>query len=253
MAATSAHTPEFRRVITAIEKGYILVPPLMAYLRAPDFPDFDVKVRNLGNRAPDGYFHPSEHPGYPARVLYLYLTAPEYLHYEPWDPMVNISATAGSIWHAIIQHILFTELKLIKGVEQRLVDEECGARGSMDGFLDDEAFEFKTMSPRMMGKIKTAEDFIARYPKYYLQAQEYMRMSGYQRIRVLCMVVSFPFEMIEFTIDYDPVAAMGTKTKYLQVRQAVADQRMPECGGSSCSKDCPAKIFCSSPFIGGPA
>lgn len=251
MAATN-HSALFRRTLTSIERGEILIPPLRAYLYDPDFRAFDVEIRNLGNRPPDGWFHPSEHPGYADRVLYLYLTSPDLLHYEPWDPMTNISAAVGSTFHAIVQHILKEELGLLKDVEIRLKCDETGARGSMDGMLADEGFEFKTMSPRMFGKIKNAEDFLERYPHYAFQAQEYMRMSGLARMRVLCMVISFPFEMVEFTIDYDPSIALATRDKYLRVRQAVADQRIPKCCGEI--KSCPARHFCSMPpKIGAPA
>jgi hypothetical protein len=571
---TSAkRVPSFVSAVKAIERGHILVPAMQAYIRRPDWPEFDVKVRNLGERSSDGWFHPSEHPGWSARALYLYLVRPEVLVKDPWDPMVNMSVVAGSIWHSIMEHILKDELGLLVATEVRLRDEEVGARGSMDGRLVDEAFEFKglpldtpiptptgwttigdvevgdelfgsngkpcrvvgmstpkwvegvrllfddgtdivcdvdhrwvvevgqphrmkrqvltaaevleilrerrdekskvriinalpldlpdmdlpihpyvlgawigdgskhngaitqgdnsplwgviescgypvgkpwgtggltrtigglrkplremgllgqtkhipksylrasatqrllllqglmdtdgtwsalrknavystiepglaeqvrelvvslgmrcriqkftargfgversafhvvfspvglipfvikaykmegwtgalrsgrrvvsraestpviltkcvavdsvdhtylcgdqmvpthnTMSPRMISKIGSAEEFLIKYQGYGAQAQEYLRMSGLKTMRVLCMMVSFPFDMIEFTIDYDEHAAMTVRNKYLAVRQAVADQRMPECG--HCDKSCSAYHFCVTP------
>jgi hypothetical protein len=116
----------------------------------------------------------------------------------------------------------------------------------MDGELEGEAYEFKTMSARMMGKISSAEDFLARYPDYAAQANEYMRMSGYSVIRVLCMVIQYPYEMVEFTIPFDPALAHATKSKYLRVRQAVADQRPPACAACP-GTSCPSRVVCQTP------
>ena len=95
----SKHSPAFRRGLSSIARGEKLITPIKAYLMDPAFPGFEVKVDQLGRREPDFWFHPSEHPGWSERALYLWMTQPDLLVAEPMEPTAVLSMTAGSIWH----------------------------------------------------------------------------------------------------------------------------------------------------------
>ena len=243
-----SHSPDFRRALKSITQGELLIAPLRAYLYDPNFKGFDVKVRGIGKRDPDDWFHPSTHPSWSERALYLYVLHPEVLITEPMNPMAVLSMTAGSIWHSIIGRILCDELSIVEQLEVPVKCMETKAMGHMDGIVGDSIFEFKTAKDMALAKIGSAEDYIRRYPGYYLQAMEYMRMSGYRSERVLVMALTYPYEMREFVIEWDQAVANQTSEKYLRVRQAVADQRMPDCSGCASAVECPARAMCDHLF-----
>lgn len=220
-----------------------MIAPIRAFLYQPSFPDFTIQVKGIGTRKPDFHFHPSQHPSWVDRALYIWMTDPDLLLTELYDPMAVLSMTAGSIWHEIIEHICL-ELGLVDAVEVRVSDPEHKTRGSMDGVRGDEVWEFKTAKDQMIAKIKTVDDYLRLYPTYHLQANEYMRMSGLFKERVLLMALTFPYDMREFVIEYDLALAHETVTKYERVLQAVDDGRIPMCSG--CLGICPARAVCQA-------
>lgn len=246
--AKAAHSPAFRKALQSITQGEMLIAPLRAYLYDPAFKGFDIAVRGIGKRAPDDWFHPSTHPGWSPRALYLYLTNPEVLVTEPMNPMAVLSMTAGSIWHSIIGRILCDELGIVTELEVPVRCDTTRARGHMDGIVGEAIWEFKTAKDVAIAKIGSVEDYIARYPGYYLQAQEYMRMSGFRQERVLMMALTYPYDMREFVIDFDAAVSAQIRDKYLSVRQAAADQRMPPCDGCTPGVECPARMVCEHLF-----
>jgi hypothetical protein len=247
-------SPNFRRVVKGAASGEKIIPMLQSYLRDPTFPSFVVPVHGFEQRPPDGWFHPSTHPLWTERQLYYYLTEPEHLAREVLDDTSTMAITSGNFWHSFVQNCLYN-LGLIKDAEVYVEDKEAGARGSMDGEMEDEVFEFKTMNDNKMAKIasggpttpKVQESFRALCPPYFAQGQTYMRMSGLRRTRFLIATTGFPFQMRELVIDYDQRFAMEVRDKYLRVRQAVADQRPPDpcCGPRSKeSKSCVGRMVC---------
>lgn len=142
---------------------------------------------------------------------------------------------------------------LVGCTEPGVLDMETGSRGHMDGLLDlsrmsiqssafeTPTFEFKTFSSRKAIDDLDLDDYKRRYPTYYAQNQEYMRMSGRRMCIVLFMFMGFPWEMTEIHVPYDAAFAGGIRQKYLDVRQAAADQTDLGC----CSlKGCPAWALC---------
>lgn len=244
---TAKHSPMFQLGLQAIMDGNILIPPLRAYLANPEFKGFDIKVRGVGGRKPDYWFHPSEHPSWEPRALWLWMVAPSLLETEPLEPSAILAMTAGSIWHAIIERSLL-DLDLLLMNEVKLEDSSSKSRGSADGLLKagDELMEFKTMKDLRLRKIETVENFIAMYPTYYLQAQEYMRMSGIQAMRFLLMALTFPFEMREFVVPYDHFVAQATADKYRNILQCIADGDVPMCSACPKKQFCPARAVCVS-------
>jgi len=248
--AKSPHSPIFRKALESISQGGILAPSIRSYLTEPKFDGFDIKIRGMNKRKHDNYFHPSTHPIWSERALYLYLTVPEALGNGIDNPMSIFSMTAGTIWHEIIGHILKDELGLLSELEIPVQCSETLSRGSMDGIVAgrDEIFEFKTARDTVVNRIKSVDDYINNHWNYYLQAQEYMRMSGYKKERVLVMGSTFPFDMREFVIDFDPKTSASVKEKYLRVREAVASgKNAPQCDGCSyVTYGCPAKLLCEN-------
>jgi hypothetical protein len=246
--------------------GDRIIPALRAYLYDPNFQSFVIPMQGWDQHGTDGWFHPSTHPLWPERMLYYYLTSPDLLIGEPFDPMGTLAVTAGHFWHIFIQTCL-DGMGMRKKVEPRVCpkcgsppnpephfcDPETGSRGHSDGILgadqgwDEELWEFKTMDPRKMTKIKTLDDFIERCPGYYAQSQEYLRLSGYAQERVLLMGLILPYDMQEIVVPFNPEFAGRIRDKYRRVRQAAADQREPNpcCAPRSTeARSCPAREVC---------
>jgi len=245
---------QFRKLLTSLGQGEVVIPVIRAALFDPDFKDFEVKVRGFKPRPPDGYFHPSTHPLMGERMLYYYLAQPEKLIPEVMDIHSVMAVTQGHFWHSFIERV-GKDCGLFTGVEVEFRCEETGAKGNMDATLEDEGFEFKTARPNKFREMpKGPPDdpdllawFQGYWPGYYAQGQEYMRLSGYRRHRMLFLCMDWPYEMREILVPYDPFFADRIATKYRRVRQAVADGRepMPCCfQGSKEARDCGARAIC---------
>jgi hypothetical protein len=59
--------------------------------------------------------------------------------------------------------------------------------------------------------------FREKWPKYWAQGQECMRLSGLRRYIFLFMTMGSPWEFREFHLDFDPAFAVATEAKYLAV------------------------------------
>lgn len=239
--------------------GETIVPVIQAALWSPEFKKFTVDVHGFEDRPPDGWFHPSEHPLWPERMLYYYITHPTRLLGEPFDPASTMAITQGNFWHSLIEKVLL-EAGVWKATEVGVVDTETGARGHMDGVSDDEVGEFKTMRGARAAKIANGrpddkdviESFKALIPEYWAQGQEYMRISGYRRWRAVILSLEYPYPMREVAMTYDHAFGQATREKYMRVRQAVADLRPPRPCCAPASKEakaCPARLVC--PVAGG--
>lgn len=244
----------FNRIIKHAHQGDLFLPVIQSYIANQNFPSFTVKCEAPTDRPPDGWFHPSTHPLWGERQLYYYLTQPEELIPNRLDPLGVLAVTSGNFWHSFFEPILL-KAGLITHSEFSVVDEEAGSRGHMDGINDDEGLEIKTMNERKMGKIpegpasskEVQQAWRALVPEYAAQADSYMLMSGRKRQRFIVVGTAYPFPMREIALDYDEQSAVAVREKYLRVRQAVADQRLPApcCNpGSVAAKQCPARNIC---------
>ena len=249
-------SPTFQRVLSSAGKSELLLPVIEAYLHQGEIPEFTIKLRDRKKvpRKPNGWFHPSTHPLMTERQLYYYLAEPDKWIHEPLDPLGMQATTAGEFWHGFME-VCLTEAKLLLETEVRVIDEETGTRGFMDGRLPKEAFEFKTMNSRKLRLIEDGapddpavqQSWRELVPQYNVQGNEYLRMSGLPAMRYLIMATEYPFPKREIVIPYDPALGNQIKQKYLNVRQAVADQRppLPCCApGSKMAKSCPARAVC---------
>lgn len=237
---------------------------LRAALFDPKFEAFEIEMPRMGNRPPDGWFHPSTHPTWPERMLYWYLVEPDRLAPEPFDPHSTMAVMQGHFWHEFIQKVGIDTGVLLNppvcpcGCKKRewyVEDPVVGSRGHMDGMLTNEVFEFKTMRPSKFRKIEQGppnagvvlESWKQMVPTYFAQAQEYMRLSGYRSHRTLVLSMEYPFEMREIVIPYDQVWAETIAAKYRRVRGHVEDGTMPQPCCAPFSKDakaCPARLVC---------
>lgn len=245
--------------------GMVAVPKLQAILTDPSFDSFDLRVPGFSKRRrPDGWFHPSTHPLWTERQLYYYLTQPDDLIQDPFEASGALAVTVGSTVHDTIQQAALQAGLLERfpncacggrhnDAEQLLVDEEAGTRGHSDGAWKEtgDGLEIKTAHSGIVDAINKAtfgEDRLAVYrerkPVYYAQNQEYLRMSGRDRMLVVFVGTQYPYSFAEVHVPYDRVFALGIRDKYLRVRQAVADGNLPNqcCGGQ---QGCPVRGICN--------
>lgn len=263
----SKPSPKLKGFLRAAENDAEIIPVLHEYLASGKLPNpYTISVRGgTGDRRPDGWFHPSSHPLLTERQLYFYLTDPDFWLPEPFGYTITMSAMIGSVVHDIVETALIDLKYLIKpkGVcqacgfdqprncrEHGAADRKTKSRGHMDGVLGIggilRGFEFKTAMPRAIQEIQNndVEAFRKKWPYYYAQVQEYMRMTGMTSFKVIFWAMGNPWDMREFTIEADIFFQRETEVKYLAARQAVEEGVMPLacCNpGSALSKSCPAR------------
>jgi hypothetical protein len=251
---------QFKALVKDAAGGTVLRPILRSWFYEAKYPPkFSVEFNNyaMNDRKPDGWFHPSTHPLWPARMLWWYLTQPDKLLVEHIEYMGNLSITVGHALHGFVQMVL-TEAGILKGTEVAFSDEETMARGSLDGIVDlelpgyagrEHVFEFKTTNAAKLSSLQDLdiEGFRKKWPAYYAQQQEYMRISGMRVSVVLMLALGYPWEMREFHIPYNPLFANGVADKYKLVLAHVRGDVMPEacCSiGSKAADACPARAVC---------
>lgn len=256
----------FKSIVDASDADAEIIPILYGYLEGGKLPDpFTVRVRGgTGDRPPDGWFHPSSHPLLHERQLYYYLATPEQWVPEPFDYTIKMSALVGSVIHDVVETAL-TDLGYLiepKGTclacglpqpfkckEHGAADAETKSRGHMDGVLGIgeflRGFEFKSCAPMVIQNIRNndVEAFKKKWPYYWAQVQEYMRMTGMRVYKVVFWAMGNPWDMREFTIEADPFFHYEIKSKYLAARKAVElEEPPPPCCSprSSATRSCPA-------------
>lgn len=263
-----SQSPNFRTLLKSAANEEVVVPLLRNALWSPDFKSFNIKVEGFEERPPDGWFHPSTHPLWTEPMLYHYMVNYDRLAREPFDPQSTIAVTVGSFMHTFVQTVLVEAgvlqqqpevcgcgHKHPERAEVYLVDEVVRSRGHSDGVVasDSSGFEFKSMNPSKMGRIprgaapgskEILEWFKKSCAPYYAQAQEYLRMSGRERMVVVIMALTYPFEMREIHVKYNPADALAVRDKFLRVLQAVADQQPPHCECGPQKTTCPAWSLC---------
>lgn len=229
--------------------GCLVKPVLTQFFQDPsvDF-EFNLHLKRSGNRAPDGWFHASTHPLMTHRELYLYLTAPEKLPPRRMDYVGWMATTMGTVTHGVIEAALErmgVMVPLPGGdcpacglpykpprarqsakwcMEHGAVDVPSRSRCHLDGILNfgpqgTRGFDYKSIRPWGLKGIPDmdAEAFRAKWPGYWAQMQECMRMSGLRRYIVYFMEQGTPWDTREFHLDFDPVFAAQTEAKYLEV------------------------------------
>lgn len=246
-------SPQFRNLIKDIARGNVLTPILHTYLYDATYPEFAVHFRGGSSyRPPDGWFHPSTHPTMPARMLYYYIQGKGLIP-EPLEYMGALSTTMGTAVHGFVQMCLKDKGVLLDD-EVYVEHRETRSRGSMDGILQiagwgNGGFEFKTSNMQKLNGFTDNDvaTFRKKWPNYYGQVQEYMRISGLRQFLVLFMGMGYPWTLKECHIDFDPVFAYGIETKYRSVLEHLDKGVPPEPCCAPKSKDaaaCMARGVC---------
>jgi hypothetical protein len=89
-------------------------------------------------------------------------------------------------------------------------------------------YDFKTIYPMGLSKIPDMDldAFKEKWPHYWAQMQECMRITGLRRYIVFFMSMGMPWDTREFHIPFDPEFAAETEAKYLAVLSHV-ERKVP--------------------------
>lgn len=250
---------EFSTVLTSLAKDEVLIPALQTALFDPSFSGFDIHIRDWKSdvRYHDGRFHPSAHATWTLRQLYLYLVRPELLVEERMPLTGVLAVTQGKFWHEFVQRVLADQGSL-KLAEVPIDDPATNIKGHADGYLaSGEGFEFKTGHSRVVAKVNSEEDLKQfKYP-YWCQAQDYLMVTGWPRMRFLFLSPEYPFPMSEFIVEPDIAHHVARRRIYTEaVRLAalyphpeipVPEQGVPVCCAprSTQAKQCVGRRICS--------
>ena len=281
-------TPMFRRfaaeTVTSSE-DLTIIPRWHAYLNSGRFPKrVNASLINRHKeREPDGWFHPSTHPGGNERQLYVYLTRPDLLEPRSWSFEGRLSANVGTMMHELFKASMIDDGTLMLpdggfcdscGLSRtsRAMDKRCnefgcadpvtGSRGHVDGVLNPRTFpslppaglDLKTSNEMSMKSLTNndVEFFRTKWPDYFDQMQDYMRISGLRVFFVVFQQLGMPWAVKEVRVDYDEVRAFEIENKYQRVRAAVESGQVPgDCckfGGVKGKYGCPSESACRRGF-----
>jgi hypothetical protein len=253
--------PTMTRIADMAADGCLVKPLWHQFILDPEAScSLNLLVERPMPRQADGWFHASQHPLASPRELYLWATGqaqPEMMDYTG-----KCSVMFGSLMHAVFEAFLDwmgKALPLPDGdcpacgrprrplrsrpgakycTEHGAVHPATRARCHLDSILDLESgmfgFDLKTINIFAFGKTKDrpavrdmdAAQFRERWPHYWAQMQECMRLTGLRRYIVFFLTMGMPWDTREFHIPFDPEFAAATEAKYLQVLSHV-DRGVP--------------------------
>jgi len=241
--------PVFEGVSQYAASGCLVKPVLLQFFQdaSVDF-NFTLYLARSGNRAPDGWFHASTHPLMSHRELYLYITDPGSLPPRRMDYVGSMATMMGTVTHGVIEAALDqmgVAVPLPEGdcpacgkpyrpararqsrkwcMEHGAAHQESMSRCHLDSILDfgppaTFGFDYKSIRPLGLKGVPDmdADYFAEKWPKYWAQMQECMRMTGLRRYIVFFLGLGTPWDMREFHIEFDPGFAAKTEAKYLEV------------------------------------
>lgn len=232
-------------------EGCLVKPLFHRFFQDDTIPfEFHLRVSRPLPRPPDGWFHASAHPLASDRELYLYLARPESYRPEPFGYVGLMSVMFGSLGHAVIEAFLDRmgvsvplppgpcpacglERKPLRAVrrsggryctEHGAADPVTRSRCHLDAILDFKqrgtfGFDFKSIHQFGLKGVPDmdAEAFRAKWPNYWAQMQECMRLTGLRRYIVFFLTLGNPWDTREFHFDFDPAFAAETEAKYRRV------------------------------------
>jgi hypothetical protein len=197
-------------------------------------------------RRPDGWFHASQHPMATTKELYQWIAGrqlPEEMGY-----VSLMSVMFGSLAHAVFEAFLdWTGVAVplpATGAcpacgrprrplrarpsnkyctEHGAIDERTRSRCHLDSIVDFgdgmTGFDFKTIWPLGLRGVKDMDEasFREKWPHYWAQMQECMRITGLRRYIVFFLTMGNPWDTREYHFSFDPAFAAATEKKYLDV------------------------------------
>lgn len=240
-------TPNFRKMVTEMSRGNLLIPIIRAALYSPDFQGFTLRVESWQDRPYDGWFHPSTHATWTARQLAYYLMQGDKLSTEPPELSFVLAVTQGKFWHEFIQQLLMDKHVMVQK-ETPVEDLYHHRRGHIDGVLSNgELFEFKTANENASRWMRDVELLKKHKPDYYAQTQDYMDMAKVDRMRYLVFTPAYPFAMEEYVVPADKPFQEAQRDKYTAAIQAARTGVLPEpcCAiRSKEARQCPVRTMC---------
>ena len=237
--------PTFATIAKYAAQGCLVKPVLVQFLTSREAFRLTIRTAKPLERVPDGWFHPSAHPGLSVSQLHAYLTGPPPPPEEDPDYIARMSVMFGTIYGEVVRQAL-VQLKIMVPVRQGTClacgypqprhCREHGARdaatrstGHLDGivafsslnawsYASEEVWGFELKTIKVF-RLLDAPDmdpayFRERWPDYWWQVQEYMRLTGLARYIVLFVGLGNPWELREYHVPADPVAAYEIETKY---------------------------------------
>lgn len=234
--------------------GCLVKPLFYQWVMDPAVPiDFTFRVQRPAPRQPDGWFHASQHPLATGKELYQWLARPERYQPEQMSYPALMSVMFGSLSHAVVERFLdymgvavplpegdcpachrpYLQKGRRQTADYRYCEEHGGAheptmsRCHLDSILDfgdgPRGFDFKSIYQFGLKGVPdmNAAAFREKWPGYWAQMQECMRLTGLRRYIVFFLTLGNPWETREFHFDFDPDFAAATEKKYLDVISCV--------------------------------
>jgi hypothetical protein len=248
--------PTFETIAKYVAAGCLVKPLLVNFFTSGEAFKLTIHTAKPQPRAPDGWFHASTHPGLTEGQLITYLTMPKKEDPEDFGYLGRMSVLYGTIMHEVTRQALY-QLGLMVPVregtcpacgfpqprhcrEHGASQPETRSRGHLDGILcfepriygqlppghrrdlDPEhiwGFDLKTIKNVLLAKAPDMDEafFKERWPEYWWQVQEYMRLTGLRRYIVLFQGIGNPWDLREYHVMADPVAAYQIEAKYRSV------------------------------------
>jgi hypothetical protein len=237
--------PTFDKIAKYAAAGCLVKPLLADFFSSGEAFKLTIRTAKPLERVPDGWFHASTHPGLTVNQLHAYLTMPPPERPEDFGYIGRMSVMFGTIMHEVTRQALY-KLKLMVPVpmgtcmacgsvqpmgcrEHGARDDATRSRGHLDGILrfggqgawsyaseDIWGFDLKTIKNAILYKAPDMDEayFRERWPEYWWQVQEYMRLTGIRQYIVLFMGIGNPWDIREYHVTFDPVAAYEIETKY---------------------------------------
>lgn len=249
--------PNLTRLTGVSASGTLVKPLLHQFLMdQKSDAGINILVQRPARRSPDGWFHASQHPMATDLDLYSWMTG-QGGGEDEFTYAARCAVLFGSLFHGVFEAFLDwtgRALPLPPGdcpacgrprrplrarpsfrycTEHGFTHPETRARCHLDaimswglvpatwggGLAGCDGLDLKTCHPYALKGVKDMDldSFRDKWPKYWGQGQECMRLSGLRNYIFLFMTMGSPWETREFHVPFDPDFASATEAKYLAV------------------------------------
>lgn len=237
--------PTFTTIAKYAAAGCLVKPLLVGFLTSDEAFRLTINTAKPLDRPPDGWFHASTHPGLSEAQLAAYLITPPPARGDDFGWIPRMSVLFGTIMHEVFRQAL-VQLGVVVPVregtcpacgypqprhcrEHGAIEVATRSRGHLDGILcfdprqpghlDPEhiwGFEAKTIKKELLYKAPDMDEayFRERWPDYWWQVQEYMRLTGLRQYIVLFIGLGNPWDLREYHVSFDPMAALQVEARY---------------------------------------
>lgn len=254
-----------QNIFNRLESRDVVVPLLEDAITSGNWPDSytvtidsapyygltDVDGKGGKGGSGDGFFHPSTHPFWGERRLFLAFH-PKYqgeaIH-QARTVTGEMTLSMGSALHGVIQaQFEMAGVLRPENVEYEYINEEHHCRGRIDFILDMPngttlPVELKTMNSYSFKNLEVIKD------SWDAQLSMALDNSGHDTGVLLVMEAGWPYTMREFKVNRNDELLSRTYEKFDRVRDALEDDVMPApcCAPESAEmKECPWRYFCWS-------